>query len=121
MTGRERLLRTIRGEATDRVPISPFLYFNAIYEMFGYEPHITGGYFDYFYPRDFDAIGKYVEYCDTSASTCCICWGRPWRVYDISHPGRIGTRCWSSRATMTSGAERSPSRRPAAGSGRPRT
>ncbi len=87
MNGRERLLKTIRGEATDRVPISPFLYFNAIYEMFGYEPHITGGYFDYFYPRDFDAIGKYVEYCDAFGFDILHLLGSPWRVYDLSQPG----------------------------------
>ncbi|MHB8862822.1 MAG: uroporphyrinogen decarboxylase family protein [Pirellulaceae bacterium] len=87
MTGRERLLRTIRGETTDRVPISPFLYYNAIYEMFGYQPNITGGYYDYFYPRDFDAIGKYVEYCDAFGFDVLHLLGSPWRVYDLSQSG----------------------------------
>jgi hypothetical protein len=60
MNGRERLTKALKHEPTDRVPIAPFTYYNAIYEMFGYEPHIR----TYFNPPDFDPIEKFVEYCD---------------------------------------------------------
>jgi uroporphyrinogen-III decarboxylase len=60
MNGRERLLRTFKREKVDRIPISPFLYCNAVYEMFGYEPDL-----DYYWdPPDFDIAEKYVEFCD---------------------------------------------------------
>jgi uroporphyrinogen decarboxylase len=60
LSGRERLLRTFRGEKTDRMPIAPFLYFNAVYEMFNYKPDM-----DFFWdPPDFDVVEKYIEYCD---------------------------------------------------------
>lgn len=60
MNGRQRLLRTFRGEPVDRVPISPFLYYNNVYEMFDYKPDIE----TFFDPPDFDPIVKFVEYCD---------------------------------------------------------
>ncbi len=37
MTGRERLLNTIEGRETDRVPVSPFIWSNTIGEFFGSE------------------------------------------------------------------------------------
>ncbi|MCK9618566.1 MAG: hypothetical protein M0R21_12120 [Lentimicrobiaceae bacterium] len=60
MNGRERLFKALRHEPTDRVPVAPFTYFNAIYEMFGYTPKIA----TFFNPPDFDPIEKFVEYCD---------------------------------------------------------
>ena len=60
MDGRERLLKTFRREKVDRVPISPFLNCNAVYELYGYEPDID----NYWDPPDFDVVEKYVEYCD---------------------------------------------------------
>jgi uroporphyrinogen-III decarboxylase len=60
MNGRERLLRTLRGEPVDRVPISPFLYYNSVYEMFDYKPDME----TFFDPPDFDPVVKFVEYCD---------------------------------------------------------
>jgi uroporphyrinogen decarboxylase len=59
LTGRQFLTRVMQREAVDRVPIAPFLYYNAVYEMFGYEPRIDG----FFDPDDFDPVEKYVEYC----------------------------------------------------------
>ncbi len=59
LTGRERLLRTFRHEKVDRVPLSPFLYYNSTYEMFKYKPAIDS----FFDPPDFDPIVKFVEYC----------------------------------------------------------
>ena len=35
MTGRERLIRVLNGEKTDRVPVSPFIFTNFINEFFG--------------------------------------------------------------------------------------
>jgi uroporphyrinogen decarboxylase len=60
MNGRERLLATLRGQRADRMPVAPFLYYNSVYEMFGYEPEID----TFWDPPDFDPIQKFVEYCD---------------------------------------------------------
>jgi uroporphyrinogen-III decarboxylase len=60
VNGRERLLKTLRGEPVDRVPIAPFLYYNNVYEMFDFKPDIE----TFFDPPDFDPIAKLVEYCD---------------------------------------------------------
>ena len=86
MTGRERILATIRGEQIDRLAISPFLYHNAVYEMFGYEPDVMGGYYDFFYPKDFDPISKCVDYCDYFGFDMLHMLGTPWRVYDVALP-----------------------------------
>jgi uroporphyrinogen-III decarboxylase len=60
VNGRERLLRTLKGEPVDRVPIAPFLYYNNVYEMFGFKPDLE----TFFDPPDFDPVTKFVEYCD---------------------------------------------------------
>ena len=60
MHSRERLLKTFRREKVDRVPISPFIYGNAVYEMFRHKPDID----TFWDPPDFDIIAKYVDYCD---------------------------------------------------------
>jgi len=60
MTGRERLTKTFQGQPVDRVPISPFIYYNNIYEMFKYKPDIN----KHLCPDDFDLAGKFVEYHD---------------------------------------------------------
>jgi len=60
MNGRERLVKALHHEPTDRVPVAPFTYYNVVYEMFGYKPSIA----TYFNPPDFDPIEKFVEYCD---------------------------------------------------------
>jgi uroporphyrinogen-III decarboxylase len=60
MNGRERLLKTLKGEPVDRVPIAPFLYYNNIYEMFDYKPDME----TFFDPPDFDPITKFIAYCD---------------------------------------------------------
>ncbi len=38
MTGRERLLKTFRGEKVDRVPVCPWIYDNSIYRYFDIPP-----------------------------------------------------------------------------------
>jgi uroporphyrinogen-III decarboxylase len=60
VNGRDRLLKTLRGQPVDRVPIAPFLYYNNVYEMFDFKPDIE----TFFDPPDFDPIAKLVEYCD---------------------------------------------------------
>ena len=59
VTGRERLLATFRRERPDRVPVAPFIYYNNVYELFGYQPRIV----DYMDPVDFDVITQFVAYC----------------------------------------------------------
>ena len=55
LSGRERLLRTLRGDPVDRMPIAPFLYYNAVYEMFDYKPDI----YHFYDPPDFDVVEKF--------------------------------------------------------------
>lgn len=38
MTGKERILKTFKGEKVDRVPICPFLHFNSVYRYFDTPP-----------------------------------------------------------------------------------
>jgi len=60
MNGRELLTATFRGERTDRMPVSPFIAHNNIYEMFRYKPEIDS----YMCPPDFDLAEKFVAYHD---------------------------------------------------------
>ena len=77
MNGRERLTRVLKGEPVDRVPISPFLYYNAVYEMFGYEPDLD----NFYNPYDFDPITKFVEYCDYFGFDVLHTLGTVWDMY----------------------------------------
>ena len=86
MNGRERLLRTLHGERADRVPIAPFLYYNAVYEMFDHVPDID----TFFDPPDFDVIGKFVEYCDHFG-------------FDILHSLGTVWDFWAARSTQADG------------------
>jgi hypothetical protein len=60
MNARELLNATFRGERTDRMPVSPFIAHNNIYEMFRYTPEIDS----YLCPPDFDLAEKFVAYHD---------------------------------------------------------
>ncbi|TFG58816.1 MAG: hypothetical protein E4H36_14935 [Spirochaetales bacterium] len=60
MTGRERLLITLKGERADCMPVSPFFYSNNVYEMFKYKPTVE----NHIDPLDFDLVQKYVDYAD---------------------------------------------------------
>ncbi len=60
MTGKDRLTLTFKGQQADRIPISPFIYYNNIYEMFKYKPDIN----KHLCPDDFDIEQKFVEYHD---------------------------------------------------------
>jgi uroporphyrinogen decarboxylase len=80
MQGRERLLTTLEGKRADRVPVAPFLYFNAVYEMFRYKPEIE----TFWDPPDFDAVGKFVEYCDYFGFDVLHVLGSVWGPHDHS-------------------------------------
>jgi uroporphyrinogen decarboxylase len=86
MNGRERLLRTLHGERADRVPIAPFLYYNAVYEMFDHVPDID----TFFDPPNFDVIGKFVEYCDRFG-------------FDVLHSLGSVWDFWNARSTQADG------------------
>jgi uroporphyrinogen decarboxylase len=60
MNSRELLNATFRGERTERMPVSPFIAHNSIYEMFRYKPEIDS----YAVPPDFDLAEKFVAYHD---------------------------------------------------------
>lgn len=77
MNGRERLFKTLRYEPTDRVPLAPFTYYNAVYEMFDYKPRIA----TFFNPPDFDPIEKFVEYCDYFGFDVLHVLGSVWDVW----------------------------------------
>jgi len=83
LSGRERLERTLRREPVDRVPIAPFLYYNAVYEMFGYEPRID----EFFDPPDFDPMEKCIEYCDRFGFDVMHVLGGAWDAYQMTRPG----------------------------------
>ena len=94
LTGRERLFKTFRGQKVDRVPIAPFLYYNAIYEMFGYKPDID----TFFDPEDFDPIKKAVEYCDYFGFDVLHSLGSVWDFYAAynSSIDRSVVRAWDN-------------------------
>ena len=77
MNGRERLFKAFRHEPTDRVPVAPFTYYNAVYEMFDYKPQIA----TFFNPPDFDPIEKFVEYCDYFGFDVLHVLGSVWDVW----------------------------------------
>ena len=77
LTSRQRLLQTLKGKPVDRIAIAPFLYYNAVYEMFDYRPRI-----DNFYdPADFDVVEKFVEYCDYFGFDVMNVMGSVWDQY----------------------------------------
>ena len=80
LNGRERLLRTFCGKKVDRVPVAPFLYYNAIYEMFDYKPDMDS----FWDPSDFDVIEKYVEYCDYFGFDVLHVLGSVWDFYAMN-------------------------------------
>lgn len=77
MNGRERLLKALKHEPTDRVPVAPFTYYNAIYEMFDYEPKIA----TFFNPPDFDPVEKFVAYCDYFGFDVLHVLGSVWDIW----------------------------------------
>lgn len=83
MNSRERLLRTFRRQPVDRVPIAPFLYYNSVYEMFGYEPSID----DFLDPPDFDPISKYLDFCARFGFDALHILGSAWDAASVDRPG----------------------------------
>jgi uroporphyrinogen decarboxylase len=83
MTSRERLQRIFRQQAVDRIPVAPFLYYNNVYEMFGYSPGID----DFFDPPDFDPIRKFLDYCARFGFDALHTLGGVWDAYTMDKPG----------------------------------
>jgi uroporphyrinogen-III decarboxylase len=79
VTGRDRLLRTLRRERVDRIPVCPFVYYNSVYEMFGYSPNIE----NFTDPEDFDVIAKFVEFHDYFGFDMMHTLGSAWDAYSI--------------------------------------
>ena len=77
MTGRERLLATLRRQQPDRIAIAPFLYYNNVYEMFGYRPRLE----DFTDPQDFDVVARFVEYCDAFGFDVLHTLGSAWTAW----------------------------------------
>ena len=93
MNGRERWLRTLRRQPVDRVPISPLIYANAVYEMFDYRPDID----NFPDPANFDLIEKCVEYCDCFGFDIGHILGNVWDMYAFSlHRDQTVTRAWDN-------------------------
>ncbi len=80
MTGRERLTRTFRRQAVDRVPVAPFLYYNSIYEMFGYTPSVD----QFFDPPDFDPIRGFLDFCARFGFDVLHTLGSVWDAYTMN-------------------------------------
>ncbi|MEI6157078.1 MAG: uroporphyrinogen decarboxylase family protein [Atribacterota bacterium] len=77
MTGRERLITTFQGKRADRIPVSPFIYCNNIYEMFQYKPDIDHN----LNPNDFDLVEKFVAYHDYFGFDVLFSLGLLWDSY----------------------------------------
>ncbi|MHB8280477.1 MAG: uroporphyrinogen decarboxylase family protein [Candidatus Humimicrobiaceae bacterium] len=76
MTGRERLLKTFRGENVDRVPICPWLYKNLVYRYFDIPPDKQKW-------RENDKLAeKELEVSDYFGFDHLLRLGTPWHVYD---------------------------------------
>ena len=94
MNGRGRLLKTLKGEPVDRVPIAPFLYYNTVYEMFDYKPDMDA----FFDPPDFDPIVKLIEYCDYFGFDVLHTLGSVWdfhTAYNSTHDQSFA-RAWEN-------------------------
>ncbi|MCL4385896.1 MAG: hypothetical protein M1326_06235 [Cyanobacteria bacterium] len=84
MTGRERLLRTFKGESVDRVPISPWIYKNFIYEYYEIPPKEQNWRGNYYLGEKTIDVYKYFKFDILHRL------GTPWHIYDekSSNDGR---------------------------------
>lgn len=81
MTGRERLLKTFRGEKVDRVPVCPWIYKNLIYRYFDIAPENQKW-------RENDSIAEMaVEVGDYFSFGHLHRLGTPWHIYDEKSSG----------------------------------
>ena len=63
MTGRQRLLNALSGKETDRIPVSPWIYNNFIFEHFDHEPKsMDDFYFGGGFDIDKNTIQVYEDY-----------------------------------------------------------
>jgi uroporphyrinogen-III decarboxylase len=76
MTGRERLLKTFKGESVDRVPICPWVYKNFIYEYFKIPPEEQNWRGNYYLGEKTIEVYKYFSF-DLLHRL-----GTPWHIYD---------------------------------------
>lgn len=84
MTGRERLLKTLKGEKTDRVPICPFIYYNSVYEYFDVEmPDIH----EFLNPTSFDVEQKTIEFHEQFGFDLIHRLGSVWEFADVVSGG----------------------------------
>ena len=95
MNGRELLTATLQGERTDRVPVSPFIAPNNIYEMFHYSPEID----TFVVPPDFDLAEKFVAYHDYFGFEVLFTQGHSGDRYVPSSGGKLGRNASRARAT----------------------
>jgi hypothetical protein len=63
--------------------VAPFLYYNNIYEMFGYAPSID----DFFDPPDLDPIRGFLAYCARFGFDVLHTLGSVWDAYCMDKPG----------------------------------
>ena len=77
MTGRQLMTAAFRGERTKRVPVSPFIAHNNVYEMFHYKPEID----TFMCPPDFDLAEKFVAYHDFFGFDVLFTLGHVWDRY----------------------------------------
>jgi hypothetical protein len=68
------------------VPVAPFLYYNAVYEMFDHVPDI----WTFFDPPGFDVIERFVEYCERFG-------------FDVLHSLGSVWDFWAARSTQADG------------------
>lgn len=88
ITGRERILKTIKGEKTDRVPICPFIYYNLIYEHYDVE---TPNFYEFQNPSDFDVIKKTIDVHEYYGFDIIHRLGSVWNAYDVVSEGENWT------------------------------
>ena len=108
MNSRERLTRVLKGEPVDRIPIAPFLYYNAVYEMFYYKPDMD----NFYNPGYFDPITKFVEYCDFFGFDVMHTLGTVWDMYvaDTSLDKSV-VRAWDNWDVTVSDQRKSDNKR----------
>lgn len=76
MTGRERLLKTFKGEKVDRVPVCPWIYKNLVYRYIDIPPEKQK------WRENDDIAEKAVEVSDYFGFDHLHRLGTPWHVYD---------------------------------------
>jgi len=75
MTGRDRLLKTFRGEKVDRVPVCPWIYNNLIYEFFDIPPEKQNWGEDYLAEMEIEVVDYFgFDHINRLATPWHGCW-----------------------------------------------